>query len=661
MTKHGTSGDDGGITGTVMKYLMATLTKANKKPMQEQQRDSNMAGSFESLQTKRNLLTKGAIDKMLRAQPFDGPLTVAVHTMFAFGDPVSSTNKTAQTSTRATIFDDQHIAEALFHRGLQVEKKTKGPTEGYIRIRIKAYVTSLGNSRPLETNTNDSYFRVPTYDTKPFLYITAYEYLDDIESTELCMSQKTAHSYWEVPKMKNENNATINASLDEADDIPKTDRDIIKRSVAFLERSKEELSYDDLAGRNMHQIGVSAKISEDQSMFTKLLTYRKALESVIVNGIDATNSPSQQFASLQHDMHEASLKEFTKSSLQRESDTMQLESSTRDIFLQQQMPPSTKWNSLEELLHARKPVWDAIIHLKKGAQVFNRNDIFPATERTTENVTAWVVDCVNVYLSLLGEDPIHPNRAEHQEAFARWMANQSLMGSSGCPLFLNLLGRNSPAEKDEYGLAMWNTLRNLNVVYRSGEDDCLDTTEQDTLLCTATVQSGLLHPFVSLLFRRGAIASREIFQSVAQKEHAYLDLLRTEAASNVRKEAKTESCLICFGDSPNLMTLCCGKSAHWDCMNKWLTKNHTCPQCRHSMPAKLTASTRSRNDQNIHPLSGRRTVSTLRVNQVQAQSSLDSSMQELLAHAARFQNHAAQWQQYAIRQQAERARLLSEE
>jgi len=57
---------------------------------------------------------------------------------------------------------------------------------------------------------------------------------------------------------------------------------------------------------------------------------------------------------------------------------------------------------------------------------------------------------------------------------------------------------------------------------------------------------------------------------------------RAAAVRAARRDAQSQSCLICLDDGPNIGTLCCGAAVHLNCLANWLSNGSalTCVQCR---------------------------------------------------------------------------------
>ena len=53
-----------------------------------------------------------------------------------------------------------------------------------------------------------------------------------------------------------------------------------------------------------------------------------------------------------------------------------------------------------------------------------------------------------------------------------------------------------------------------------------------------------------------------------------------QAVKRFRESAAEGECMICFEDGPNIITACCGKAVHLNCLAEWLATKNTCPHCR---------------------------------------------------------------------------------
>mmetsp|Transcript_52260 Transcript_52260/g.126302 ORF Transcript_52260/g.126302 Transcript_52260/m.126302 type:complete len:1212 (-) Transcript_52260:2307-5942(-) len=70
--------------------------------------------------------------------------------------------------------------------------------------------------------------------------------------------------------------------------------------------------------------------------------------------------------------------------------------------------------------------------------------------------------------------------------------------------------------------------------------------------------------------------------AVSKKAACASDVTEARIVRKAREQASESTCIICFDESPNIATLCCGKPVHFHCMGEWLKRssNSSCPQCR---------------------------------------------------------------------------------
>ena len=111
---------------------------------------------------------------------------------------------------------------------------------------------------------------------------------------------------------------------------------------------------------------------------------------------------------------------------------------------------------------------------------------------------------------------------------------------------------------------------------------------------------GVLGPLVNLILDRIAKAIVEFEKVVQEKSRLVSEETEAKAAKKLRDRERAGTCLICFGDHPNIATLCCGKAVHLNCVAQWLSSNATCPNCRErfpDLPPRLQAPSSSSRDE----------------------------------------------------------------
>ena len=168
---------------------------------------------------------------------------------------------------------------------------------------------------------------------------------------------------------------------------------------------------------------------------------------------------------------------------------------------------------------------------------------------------------------------IHPF-TDGNGRLSRIVANWALR-RSGLPFVINMFA--TKVQRIEYIRSIAYTLQNSRLVTKGPvSDETLSSVRQ---------KIGILKPLAYLILDR-------ITKSLVEFEKVYNDIITKEneqqatlASKTFREKASTENCLICFDSKPNIVTLCCGKAVHLNCLAEWLSSKSTCPQCRGEMPS----------------------------------------------------------------------------
>ena len=156
----------------------------------------------------------------------------------------------------------------------------------------------------------------------------------------------------------------------------------------------------------------------------------------------------------------------------------------------------------------------------------------------------------------------------------------------GLPFCINWFA--TPSQRRDYVLAILMTQRNLNLEFRgssSDDDDDNAACREKALLMRSVVRAaGLFYPLVTLLMDRVRKAIPELLELQHQRQLSAMEHAEAVAARCVRERAAAGSCLICCDDHPNILTICCGKAVHLNCIAEWLSSNSSCPNCRGTLP-----------------------------------------------------------------------------
>jgi Ring finger domain len=143
----------------------------------------------------------------------------------------------------------------------------------------------------------------------------------------------------------------------------------------------------------------------------------------------------------------------------------------------------------------------------------------------------------------------------------------------------------TPGQRREYILAIQQTRTNLYLSRRDVEEPSSDAVEDlRSLQDRALALGGLFQPLVSLLLTRLSRTVLEFNKVLDERCRRASEEMEAVIARKHREEAAKGTCIICFDDSPNIATLCCGKAVHLNCVAEWLASNTTCPNCRATMP-----------------------------------------------------------------------------
>jgi fido (protein-threonine AMPylation protein) len=135
----------------------------------------------------------------------------------------------------------------------------------------------------------------------------------------------------------------------------------------------------------------------------------------------------------------------------------------------------------------------------------------------------------------------------------------------------------TPAQRKDFVRATVLTMRNLALLPR-GEIE-------PHVLLEAHVAAGAFAPLLRLFLDRMERAVSELNRLTHDKQLASQEEAQHRAAKLMRERAASGTCLICFDNSPNVATLCCGKAVHLNCLAEWLFTKNSCPNCRGELPA----------------------------------------------------------------------------
>eukprot|EP00937_MAST-01D_sp_MAST-1D-sp2_P007971 g7971.t1 len=93
-----------------------------------------------------------------------------------------------------------------------------------------------------------------------------------------------------------------------------------------------------------------------------------------------------------------------------------------------------------------------------------------------------------------------------------------------------------------------------------------------------------LAPLTRLVAERLAHAVEEYQRQVQATAASATHEAEQRAARAARERAAAGACIICLGEAPNIMTVCCGSAVHLNCLAEWLSSHETCVHCRGALP-----------------------------------------------------------------------------
>jgi fido (protein-threonine AMPylation protein) len=193
------------------------------------------------------------------------------------------------------------------------------------------------------------------------------------------------------------------------------------------------------------------------------------------------------------------------------------------------------------------------------------------------NTTPALIAVTRAAVIFVGVIDCHPY-ADGNGRLSRLAANWALRRYDNLPFVVQWFA--TPAQRAAYSLAVRQTRRNLDL---AGFGTAAQ--HQSDVLLQAHQAVGCLQPIVTLLLDRVYKAVTEFGTLLRERESAHSEEAEARMARRFRERAAAGTCLICFDNSPNIATLCCGKAVHLNCMAQWLSNNSSCPQCRASLPS----------------------------------------------------------------------------
>mmetsp|Transcript_28328 Transcript_28328/g.66257 ORF Transcript_28328/g.66257 Transcript_28328/m.66257 type:complete len:794 (+) Transcript_28328:167-2548(+) len=207
------------------------------------------------------------------------------------------------------------------------------------------------------------------------------------------------------------------------------------------------------------------------------------------------------------------------------------------------------------------------------------------SETTTRSLPGWYAAtyAAAVFFSLVDLHGFSDGNGRLGRIALNWALRKA-----GVPFSLHLFA--TPAQRKEYTEAIAQTRRNVSLISTTliSEDDRGDTQisnqHSNTLIVHALECAGALSPLVVFILDRLAKAIESFETAVQEKSRLVSEEAEAKAAKAVRDRERAGTCLICFEESPNIATLCCGKAVHLNCMAQWLSSNATCPNCRENFP-----------------------------------------------------------------------------
>ena len=151
---------------------------------------------------------------------------------------------------------------------------------------------------------------------------------------------------------------------------------------------------------------------------------------------------------------------------------------------------------------------------------------------------------------LMGIVDVHPF-ADGNGRLSKIAVNWALR-RVGLPFVVHLFA--TPAQYFQFTKSIRLTRRNI-VLHSKGQ------VTQDQLL-DGYRSAGALFPLVQLILDRLGKTVAEFQKVVQEKLSQMSEEDESRAARRYRERAAQGNCLICFGDNPNIATLCCGKAVH---------------------------------------------------------------------------------------------------
>lgn len=183
-----------------------------------------------------------------------------------------------------------------------------------------------------------------------------------------------------------------------------------------------------------------------------------------------------------------------------------------------------------------------------------------------------------VFLGIVDLHPYSDGNGRLARIFLNW-------GLKRCGLPFTVPLFCTPAQRILYSEAVKQTRRNIDLVH-GGNANTLSSAVRDATLKRAHSLSGAFSPLTTLLVDRIQKSIIEFNKLLQEKSSQHSLELEQKMARQYRMRAAQGSCLICFDDSPNIATLCCGKACHLNCMAEWLSGNNSsCPNCRAALPS----------------------------------------------------------------------------
>ena len=174
--------------------------------------------------------------------------------------------------------------------------------------------------------------------------------------------------------------------------------------------------------------------------------------------------------------------------------------------------------------------------------------------------------------ALFGVVDIHPF-ADGNGRLARIAAMWALR-RAGLPFVVNLFANQS--QRVEFVIAIQKSRQQTRLATRGA-------VSPGTFMAICQC-SGLLKPLVDLILIKIERAISEFHSIISKKCSGTEEEKDDKAAKRFREKAAAGNCFICFDESPNIATLCCGKAVHLNCIAEWLSTKNTCPQCRGPLP-----------------------------------------------------------------------------